>query len=67
MVETGGETEKQSIPLPVRLFLTRLQKLTLAHSLKKDSVIEDCVTKLKAEIAYFASKQCGDSRCKNQT
>jgi type I restriction enzyme R subunit len=53
MVETGGETEKQSIPLPVRLFLTRLQKLTLAHSLKKDSVIEDCVTKLKAEIAYL--------------
>jgi len=51
MMEPGGKTEKQSIPLPVRLFLTRLQKLILAQSLKKTSIIEDCVTKLKAEIA----------------
>lgn len=51
MMEPGGKTEKQSIPLPVRLFLTRLQKLTLAQSLKTTSIIEDCVTKLKAEIA----------------
>ncbi len=51
MMEPGGKTEKQSVPLPVRLFLTRLQKLVLAQSLNATSIIEDCVTKLKAEIA----------------
>lgn len=50
-MEPGGKTERQSIPLPVRLFLTRLQKLLLARSLKKTLIVEDCITKLKAEIA----------------
>ena len=50
-IEPGGKTEKQSIPLPVRLFLTRLQKLTLAQSLTMTPVVEDCIAQLKAEIA----------------
>ncbi|GAB1347973.1 hypothetical protein MASR1M107_01840 [Ignavibacteriales bacterium] len=53
MMEPGGKTEKQSVPLPVRLFLARLQKLVLAQSLNATSIIEDCVTKLKAEIALL--------------
>ncbi len=52
-MQPGGKTENQSVPLPVRLFLTRLQKLLLARSLKKTLIVEDCITKLKAEIALL--------------
>lgn len=47
----AGKIDKQSKPLPVRLFETKLEKLNLADVLEKREIVQSMVQKLQDDIA----------------
>lgn len=46
-----GKTDKQSKPIPVRLFETRLRKLNIAESQKNADIVKTTIQKLKEDIS----------------
>jgi len=45
-----GVIERPSKPIPVRLFETKLEKLSIAQSLNEDQLVKDTIQKLKEDI-----------------
>ena len=46
-----GKTDRISKPIPVRLFETRLQKLTLAEDARDEEIVESTIQKLKEDVS----------------